>query len=331
MGGFLSGLGNKLAEKWLSLLILPGALFLAVAATAHTLGHTHAFDLRMLTEQISRWAKAPAAGTIGGQVVLLGAVLGGAAAVGLAAQAIGSLIETVALAADWETWPHVARRLARWRTEVRQGRWETLARDWYFVRRAVAQAHVQGDPALIADRQSALAKTQAEMAGISLERPSRPTWTGDRIHASVMRAERDLDLDLAVVWPHLWLSMPETSRIEVTAARAGVNRCATLAAWALLYLPLAWWWWPAALVTTVVASASSHRLRGAVDVYATVLEATARHHIRDLASHLGFGTPGPVTPTLGDQLSRHLKPSPPPEPPPLPPPTGSHPSPPHAP
>ncbi|MFF3244288.1 hypothetical protein ACFYWY_11260 [Streptomyces sp. NPDC002870] len=114
--------------------------------------------------------------------------------------------------------------------------------------------------------------------------------------------------------------------IEATTARAAATRAATLAAWALLYLPLASRWWPAALIAAALAVTSRHRLRGAADAYATVLEAAARHHARDLASHLGFDTPGPATPTMGDQLTRHLEPSPPPEPPQIPRPTGQAPT-----
>ncbi|MFF1651616.1 hypothetical protein [Streptomyces sp. NPDC058240] len=104
MGVLLSQLGTKLAERWLSLLVLPGALYLAVAATGHTLGHLHPFDLARLTHQITAWARHPAASTVGGQVVLLAAILAGAAAAGLVAQALGLLTERLCLAADWSTW-----------------------------------------------------------------------------------------------------------------------------------------------------------------------------------------------------------------------------------
>lgn len=123
MGGMLAELGKKLAERWLSLLVLPGALYLAVAATARALGHSHPFDLHRLTDQITEWANAPAAGSAGGQVVLLASVLGGAAAVGLVAQGLGSVAEQLHLAADWRTWPAGARSLARQATARRQTRW----------------------------------------------------------------------------------------------------------------------------------------------------------------------------------------------------------------
>ncbi|WP_326770755.1 hypothetical protein OG978_44460 (plasmid) [Streptomyces sp. NBC_01591] len=53
MGGLLSELGKKLAERWFSLLVLPGALYLAVLAVAQTLGHTHPFDALRLAGRSS--------------------------------------------------------------------------------------------------------------------------------------------------------------------------------------------------------------------------------------------------------------------------------------
>lgn len=48
------------------------------------------------------------------------------------------------------------------------------------------------------------------MTRIAQEQPARPTWIGDRIHAVITRLDRDYHLDLATIWPHLWLAMPET-------------------------------------------------------------------------------------------------------------------------
>ncbi|MFD7003805.1 hypothetical protein ACFWA5_48130 [Streptomyces mirabilis] len=311
MGGMLAELGKKLAERWLSLLVLPGALYLAVAATAHVLGHSHPFCLHRLTGQITEWANVPAAGSAGGQVVLLAAVLGGAAAVGLAAQALGSLAEQLHLAADWRTWPAGARSLARRATAWRQTRWETAAEAWHHHRDEAARARARGPRVDSVARHAA----RATMTHISLERPARPTWSGDRIHAVAIRLERDYHLDLAALWPHLWLVLPDTVRTEITAARQALTRATALTAWALLYLPLAAWWWPAATIAAVLAVTSWRRTRSAADTYATLLEAAARLHARDLADRLGLDPAGPFTRESGGALTRHLSPSPPPRPP----------------
>ncbi len=50
------------------------------------------------------------------------------------------------------------------------------------------------------------------MLRIATEAPDRPTWSGDRIHAVTVCLERDLHLDLPLVWPHLWLTLRENCR-----------------------------------------------------------------------------------------------------------------------
>ncbi|MEV5750749.1 hypothetical protein AB0L00_23245 [Actinoallomurus sp. NPDC052308] len=242
MGGFLGELGKKLAERWLSLLVLPGALYLAVFIVARTLGHRHALDVHRLTGRVTAWAKAPSAVTTGGQLVLLAAALAGAAGVGLAAQGLGSAAERLALAADWRTWPRPLRLLAQRRVERRRARWDAeharYHRLYAEAEQALKQTGTRLDPA---DRHAAY---QA-WTRIGLERPDRPTWSGDRVNAAATRLRRDLNLDLPTVWPNLWLHLPETARTEVTAARAALARATTLAGWAVLYAPLVWWWWPA--------------------------------------------------------------------------------------
>ena len=111
-------LGKKPPKRRLTLLILPGALYLAVAATAGGLGHTHALDLHRLTTHVTGWAKSPTATTFGGQVVVAAAVVVGAVVIGLAAQALGSGIEWLVLAAGWGTWPSPLRAWAQRRDRI---------------------------------------------------------------------------------------------------------------------------------------------------------------------------------------------------------------------
>lgn len=121
MGGFLTELGKKLAERWLTLLALPGVLYLAILATAHTLGHTRPFTLSRLTDRLSNWTTSSATTT----ALLLFVVLLAAAAAGLTAQALGSLIERAWLADRWTSRRPPLRHLARLRVRRRHRRWST--------------------------------------------------------------------------------------------------------------------------------------------------------------------------------------------------------------
>ncbi|MGW0556522.1 hypothetical protein ACWDZ6_20310 [Streptomyces sp. NPDC002926] len=290
------------------MLVLPGALYLAVATTARILGHAHSLDPAHLTGQVTAWAKAPTATTAGGQVVLLAAVLAGAAAVGLAAQGLGSLVERVTLAAGWRAWPSPFRQIADRRVTRRKDRWGAQ-HDAYHQQLELARAALVNGIRLDPRERHAAYRARARIAA---ELPDRPTWTGDRVHAAVVRLDRDYNLDIATVWPHLWLHLPESVRAEITTARQGLSRATTLGGWALLYAPLTAWWWPAAPLTAVIAVTAWQRTRTATDTHALLVEATARQYAGDLARHLGIDHLGPLTPHIGDALTRLLFTQPPP-------------------
>ncbi|MET9037005.1 hypothetical protein [Streptomyces mirabilis] len=309
MGGLLSELGKKLAERWLTLLVLPGALYLAVAAAGHILGQAAALDVGRLTRAISDAARAPQVTTAGGQVVLLGAVLAGAAAVGLAAQSLGTVVERAALAADWRTWPRPFGALAERRVGHRQRRWDAIRGEYEALRLRERAPDPADRPR---PRERHLAARRYER--ISVERPERPTWSGDRVHAAAVRLDRDAHVNLLTVWPHVWLVLPEEVRGEISTARAALTRAAALSGWALLYLPLLWWWWPATLLGATLATIAARRFRTASDTYAVLLEAAVRLHLTDLADKLRIEEQ-PMGPPLGSAVMRRLSgPVPAPEP-----------------
>ncbi|MGW1892226.1 hypothetical protein ACWCP6_18490 [Streptomyces sp. NPDC002004] len=307
MGDLLGELGKKLAERWLSLLVLPGALYLAVATAAFTLGQSDALDARALADRIGDWAKAPAASTVGGQVVLLAAVLAGAAMVGIVAQALGSLVERIALAAGWRDWPAPFRRIADTCVRSRRQRWDTadLAYRTGLVR--ARRAYDGGGPSASVQWRTA----HRARARIAPERPDRPTWSGDRAHATAVRLDRDHHLDLGTLWPHLWLHLPDAVRAEISMARQDLSRATALGGWALLYAPLTCWWWPAAPVAAALVLTARYRIRAAIAVDALLREAATRLHAAELARHLGIDHTGPLTPQLGDTLTHLLHTRPP--------------------
>lgn len=313
MGGLLGELGKKLAERWLSLLVLPGALYLAIAATAIMLGHRHALDLPGLAACISSWTTAPADVDAGGQVVALAATLAAAAGVGLAAQGLGSTAERLILAADWRTWPSALRWLAAQRVNSRHTRWMAAHRVYH---QLYAQAERAYQPGMPPDEEQRAARhaVYRKRTGISLEEPDRPTWSGDRIHAAALRLDRDLNADLPTLWPHLWLHLPDSARAEITAARTALTRTTTMTGWALLYLPLTWWWWPAALITAILLTIAWQRTRTTAETYALLLEAATRLHLRGLAEQLGIDPTGKKPADLGQTLTNQLHAKPPPPP-----------------
>ncbi|MET8576099.1 hypothetical protein [Streptomyces sp. NPDC005012] len=307
MGGLWGELGRKLADRWLSLLVLPGVLYVATVAAAHTLGQRHALDAPFLIQEVTAFAQQPTVTGVGGQIVLVGAIMIASATAGLVAEAVGSLVERLVLAVGWKAWPLGLPAVAGWWVRRRQRRWDD-AHGVYHRQRRLALAPDPADRPDPAVGRAALARRTR----IALERPERPTWSGDRVQAVALRLDRDHSMDLAVVWPYLEPALPEALGARISEARASLVRATTLAGWAVLYAALAHRWWPAVLVALVLAAAARHRTRRCVDAYARLLEVAARLHTPDLAAQLGFEHTGPLTADLGARLTHHLRGSSPP-------------------
>ncbi|MER6017735.1 hypothetical protein [Streptomyces anulatus] len=308
MGSLMTELGKRLAEQWMALLVLPGALFLSAAFAARTLGHAHAVDLDLLVGEAQAWRPAPGAGAGARLAVLLLVVALLAAAVGLVAQTLGSLVERLWFAADWESWPRPLRALARWQVARRRQRRAVALTAYERERRLSGELLASGAPGGGTDlRPARLAVTR-----VSPEEPHRPTWSGDRMHAVTLRLARDLDLDLATVWPALWQLLPDAPRQQIETARGTLDRATTLVAWALLYAALTVWWWPAMLLAVATYITAWLRIRSGVDAYAALIEATVHVYVAELAERLRVPAQGVVGRRTGWEVTcvlqgkRHL-------------------------
>ncbi|MFF0472969.1 hypothetical protein [Streptomyces sp. NPDC004284] len=272
MNGFLAELGKHLAQRWVSLLALPGLLFTAFAAVASVLGQRHALDRRRLGhaagELVSRYDQRPVSA-----VILAATILLAGTAIGLLARGLGALVERVWLVSGPERLVGglVRRRLDRWR-------------------RAHASARVEARNA------------------VALTEPARPTWIGDRLRAVGVRVHGQYGLDFPFTWPRLWLLLPETGRADLIAARGAMTRASTQGGWGLLYLGLGAWWWPAAPAGVVLLLLARRHGREAVGNLADLTESAVDLYSADLARHLGVDLPsGYVTPALGRQLSERFR------------------------
>lgn len=300
MGGFFTELGKKLAERWLSLLVLPGLLYLGALTAASLLGHRHPLDLSRITSQLDAWMASPSLTPASALVLILLATLLTAAGAGLAAQALGSLTEQLWFADRWRSWPSPLRRLAQSRTRSRTDRW-TSATEAY--QRQVDTKRDQLAHRTETSPEVDLRQAHHAVTRIAQEKPARPTWIGDRINAVSIRLDREYHLDLATIWPSLWLSMPETTRTEITTARQALTRAATLAGWGLLYLAVGALSWPGLLIAAAIMATAWQRARTAADTYAMLIEAAARLHTTELARSLGLDHTGPLTQQTGWALT----------------------------
>ncbi|GAA2301245.1 hypothetical protein OKJ48_32040 [Streptomyces kunmingensis] len=312
MNALLATLGGKLTERWLNLLVLPGALFLAATAVGTTLGHRHWNDIDRLRTTLDDLAARPALDRTGTAALLVALVLLTATAASLAAQFLGGVIERYWLRFARDPLSHVLvdRRRRRW------GRREQELDAAYPVTRtdadadaltpAPAPAH-DGDavPTPVEHFARIQALTDARDR-VALREPTRPTWHGDRMQATADRVEAAYGVDLAALWPRLWLILPEPAVRHIQSAHDSFSTAARLAAWAVGYALLACWWWPAALVAVGCAAVARSRARDALDALAGLIEAAVDVHGRELAGRIGLtgaDEAGPLDHEAGDRMS----------------------------
>ncbi|WP_329340106.1 hypothetical protein OG866_32055 [Streptomyces sp. NBC_00663] len=272
MTGFLAELGRKLAERWFTLLVLPGLAYLLVAAAAFRLGHRDWHDGRELWDGFTALTEA---GDPGRQdalamraVLLVLAAVPVSAALGVLAQALAGPVER-ALCGPW---PRPFAGLSTRRTRLRADAW--TAEDTAY--------REHRDPERAARRNA-----------LSLIPPEHPTRLGDRLRAPAVRLRQEYGIDLATVWPRLWLLLPTPTRDTLTEARGRLDTAFTLGGWAVLYLALAARWWPAVLIALLVAAVARRRATVAAEVYAELVEATVDLHLDRLHTRLAEPRPSP--------------------------------------
>ncbi|MGX2993215.1 hypothetical protein JNUCC64_02790 [Streptomyces sp. JNUCC 64] len=290
MNPLLATLGGKLTERWLNLLVLPGALFLGVLAAGVTLGHAHWYDLDRLRTALDSLAGRPALDRGGTAALVVALVLLMSSALSMTAQFLGAGVERY-----WFREARLApsRALARRRAER-------------YARADRRRVEAIRDPA-VPEREIVRLTLARDRTG--LVPPSRPTWYGDRLQAAGERVYAAYGVDLASLWPRLWLVLDEPAQRQIESARASVASAARLAAWALGYLVVARWWWPALVVAVGCALVARLRARDSVEALAQLVEAAVDVHARGLAVRVGVEAaeperaPGPLGHESGDRLS----------------------------
>ena len=318
--GFLTELGKKLAERWLTLLVLPGALYLAVALVAHVEGHRHPFDLSRPGQWVSEWVSKPAVAPPGELVVALLAFLLASAAVGTAVQGTAGVIERLWFAEDHQRWPRPLRDLADAQLRRRRAQWNTQHAKYRAAVNERAQAVAQARADEMAEpRAQAMAdnrpagrddeqrRTWNALTRVAIHKPARLTWVGDRIYAVTRQLDDEYRLDAATVWPALWLTMSSTAREEIARSRELIARAAALCAWGLAYLALGVLSWPVVFVGLILVVTGWARSRRCAEDYARLLESAFRLHGGDTARALGIAHRGVMNAQTGWALTLLLQ------------------------
>ncbi|MCX4091389.1 hypothetical protein [Nocardia sp. alder85J] len=300
MSTFFQELAKKLAERWVTLLVIPGVLYVAITAVGVRLGHSHALDyarLRVVLTDATGWMGRQPSGS---QAVAAVVVLLAAAGAGLLVQASAVVTRTVWLG----LWPRPLGPLRRRRADSRRRRWLALVGQ----RRTLEHAHPSANRT--PEQQHLIDAAAARVNRFALAEPGRPTWMGDRVHALEAVALNRYGLDLEFAWPRLWLVLPDTTRTEITAANAAFATATATGTWAWPCLLLGAVWWPALFVGVGIGITGWIRARAAVADLTSMSEAAVDLHGRSLATALGVaetGRAGPLTLDEGRQLTALLR------------------------
>jgi hypothetical protein len=294
--GFFNELAKKLAERWVSLLAVPGLLYVAAAWVGWQLRWAHALDGRHLVTAATNAAAGLGRRPAVAQLLVAAGLLLAAAGVGLAVQGLAG-----PLRAWWlGQWPAALSRVAGWRTRARRRRWHEL------VAARLARQEEHPPRARTGEQQQEIDRAAARVNRIALAEPGRPTWMGDRVHAVEQISRDRYGLDLTFAWPRLWLVLPDNVRAEITAAHGQFAAAVVTGAWALPYLVLGVVWPVVLPVAVAVAVTGWSRARAAMSALTELAEAAIDLHGRALAAALGVaedGASGPLTPAEGDQVT----------------------------
>lgn len=334
VGIFFQELTKKLTEKWASLLVLPGVVFLAAIWVSFRLGHSQVLHTQAwiqtaeATKNLFLGQPTPSVPTTapGQQVLFIAFLLLASTVLGLMVQALTVVTRALWLG-DWPTvltlisWALVNLRRRRWR--LRDDRRRRLQAELQRLhsdgnrleqlrsRGASRANNIREHEDKQANRQAKLQKkintAAARTNRIALAEPGRPTWMGDRMHA-VERAALDRHgFDLTFAWPRLWLILPETTQTEIRAAHAAFASAVAVGSWAWPYMALSAVCWPTAIVGGAIALTGWARARDAIADLSTLTEAAIDLHGRTLAIELGAAvadTTGPLTITEGQEITR---------------------------
>lgn len=296
MTGFLDALGKKLAEQWVTLLVLPGVLWVGVTVVAIVLGQHHALDPRVFADSVNSWTQHRGRPEV--LVPLLAGVLLAGAAAGLTASWLGAAARRLWMVRGrW--WP--AHLLTRWRHR----RWLALDRRGRAYAVDAIRASTPGSSVVRTGPE--LAETFARRDRIGLLEPARPTWTGDRWYACAVRLDQAYGLDLSVVWPRLWTVLPESIRTDIATTQSSLTIASNLVGWAVLYGVLGLWWWPGFFVGMVILATGVTRARSATGSLCLLVEAAADLHGHTLAQQLRIPCDGRVSRDIGEQISAALR------------------------
>ncbi len=138
----------------------------------------------------------------------------------------------------------------------------------------------------------------------------RPTAVGDILRAVERRVVHRYGLDPVLLWPRLWLLLPEDARQEIAAARESLDRLAEAWGWGLCFLVWAIWQPWAAPIALVWMLLATYLARSPARTFAVLVQSAFDLYRWRLYEALHFPVPeekGDAERAAGEALTRYIQ------------------------
>ncbi|MFC1436945.1 hypothetical protein ABUW04_01625 [Streptacidiphilus sp. N1-10] len=258
MESILSGLSEKVTERWAALLVLPGIAFamtLLLACWLRPLGATRQADPHAVVGRLDMLPHGWLRGETH-QVVLVGA---------------GVLVALVSAAA--------ANELSRFIGRFWLGRHRGIA---WLMRRPLARRRT---------RARAAVTDAARYRVPEIYLPTRATRIGDCFLLVQRRVQVQYAVDLGRLWPRVWQLCGEGERVLTQQAWDQYSAAAVRAAWSVGYFVLALYWWPAVFIGVLLGPTACVVARRSAAGFAMAVESLVDLKISETATVLGVPLP----------------------------------------
>jgi len=321
IGKFWEAAGGKLADRWV-MAAGPALVFWLGGLLAWVWAGVGGQRLDQVARWLERWTAPAQLVTL---IVLLLVVVASALLVQRATLGMLRLLEGY-----WPAWAARPRRALEQQVRERAAEDRTAFTELHRRREHLTEhltelhrgrEHLDGEAC--GEIFAELSDVDRRIARIELRAHRRPplieampTPVGNILRATEVRPDAKYGLNGVIVWPHLWLVLPDGVRQEVTAARKALDMTAATVVWGLAFCaftPLAWWTLPTGLAVAAAsavwwaprrAEVFADLVDAAYDLYRFALYQQLRWPLpetpqqecaagRDITQYLWRGTPPP--------------------------------------
>jgi len=295
--GFVAGIGGKLAERWLLLILTPAFAFWGGGVAAWAWGRGWSDGWTELGNWIKRLSSAEQIALAVGAFILVSVS-------GVVVQRI--TLPMLRLLEGY--WPGWLDPVSGWVIGLGAPRIARLQRERDKLAARLDEGHASASEQrrhLALDRRLRRIPTEAN-DDVLVRR--MPTALGNVLRSSESWPADKYGLDAVKCWARLWLVLPDATRSELTSARTLVDATASVVTWALLFVVCTFWAWWAAPIGLLVAGVSYRMLVSSAAAYGDLVEAAFDIHWRLLYEALEW--PQPRTPAeqkaFGEALTEYL-------------------------